>query len=212
MLLKHYIEWVRIDNEFFFKMVLKTKFLWLILIIGFFLVPINLSGQHKIEKTFYSNEKIKSEGSTYTYTIYYDNKVTGKKHQYFGELVKKEKEWKYWFQNGQIERIENYKLVKNNDPIDLSDGLWTYFNYQGIKYREDLYKDGKLESGDREIYCDTGLTGKISYKKGIPDTSLLHPLTKQNNLIINPDFDYYFYMPFPIIYHGKDRIEAWVPF
>ena len=59
--------------------------------------PIDLSGQHKTEETHYSNGKIKSKGSTYTYPIYYDNKVTGKKHQYFGELVKREKEWKYWF-------------------------------------------------------------------------------------------------------------------
>lgn len=193
-------------------MVLKTKYICSILIIGFFLVPINLSGQHKTEETHYANGKIKSKGSTYTYPIYYDNKVTGKKHQYFGELVKREKEWKYWFQNEQIERIENYKLIKNNDPIDLPDGLWTYFNYQGIKYREDIYRDGKLESGEKEIYNDAGLAGKISIKYGIPDTSLLHPLTKQNNLIINPDFDYYFYKSIPIIYHGKDRIETWVPF
>jgi outer membrane protein OmpA-like peptidoglycan-associated protein len=183
-----------------------------ILIIGFILVPINLSGQHKTEETHYTNGKIKSKGSTYTYPIYYDKKVTGKKHQYFGELVKREKEWKYWFQNGQIERIENYKLIKNDDPIDLPHGLWTYFNYQGIKYREDIYKAGKLDYGDREIYSDAGLAGKISVTNGIPDTSLLHPLTKQNNLILNPDFDYYFYKPVPIIYHGKDRIEAWVPY
>lgn len=212
MFLKKYVDRVRIDNEFSFKMVLIAKFLRLIFIIGFLLVPFNLSGQHKTEENHYSNGRIKSKGSTYTYPIYYDNKVTGKKHQYFGELVKREKEWKYWYQNGQIEKIENYKLIRNNDPIDRPDGLWTFFNYQGIKYREDIYRDGKLESGEREIYNDAGLTGKISIKNGIPDTSLLHPLTKQNNLIINPDFDYYFYKSIPIIYHGKDRIEDWVPF
>ena len=212
MLLKQNIDRVRIDYEFFFKMVLKTNFLRLIYIIGFFLVPFNLPGQHKTEETYYSNGKIKSKGSTYTYPIYYDNKVTGKKHQYFGELVKREKEWKYWFQNGQIERIENYKLIKNNDPTDLPDGLWTFFNYQGIKYREDIYRDGKLESGEREIYNDAGLAGKISIKNGIKDTSLLHPLINRNNLILNPDFDYYFYKSIPIIYHGKDRIEAWLPY
>ena len=193
-------------------MVLIAKFLRLIFIIGFFLVPFYLSGQHKTEETHYTNGRIKSKGSTYTYPIYYDNKVTGKKHQYFGELVKREKEWKYWFQNGQIEKIENYKLIKNNDPIDLPDGLWTFFNYQGIKYREDIYKEGKLKYGNREIYCDTGLAGKISIKNGISDTSLLHPLISCNNLIINPDFDYYFYKSIPIIYHGKDRIEAWLPY
>ena len=196
----------------FLRTVLKTILCYPVKLIGFLIISLNLTGQHKIENTYYPNEIIRSRGSTYTYPIYYDNKVTGKKHQYFGELVKKEKEWKYWFQNGQIERIENYKLIKNSNPVDLPHGFWIYYNYQGIKYREDIYKDGNLESGDREIYNDTVLAGKISFENGIPDTSLIHPLTKQNNLIINPDFDYYFYKPIPIIYHGKDRIESWVPF
>jgi outer membrane protein OmpA-like peptidoglycan-associated protein len=209
MAIVQYLDRVRNLKGPFWGIVLKTTFCYPILLIGFLMVSLNLAGQHKIEKTYYSNEVIKSKGSTYTYPIYYDNKITGKKHQYFGELVKREKEWKYWFQNGQIERIENYKLIKNSDPSDLPHGFWTYYNYQGIKYREDIYKDGKLESGDREIYSDSVLAGKISFKNGIPDTSLIHPLTKQNNLIINPDFDYY---SIPIIYHGKDRIEAWVPF
>jgi OOP family OmpA-OmpF porin len=195
----------------FFKIALEVRILFPILLIEFSLVPVNLSGQHKTVKTYYSSEKIKSKGSTYTYSIYSYNTVQ-KKHLYYGKLEKKEKEWKYWYQNGQIERIENYKLVKNNDPESLPDGLWTYYNYQGIKYREDIYRDGKLESGDREIYSDTGLAGKISFKDGIPDTTLLFPLTKKNNLIINPDFDFYFYKPVPVSYHGSDRIEAWVPF
>jgi OOP family OmpA-OmpF porin len=207
-----YLDRAQNINGSFLGIVLKTIFCYPVLLIGFLMVPLNITGQHKIEKTYYSNEVIKSEGSTYTYPIYYYNKVTGKKHQYFGELVKKEKEWRYWLQNGQIERIENYKLIKNSDPSDLPHGFWTYYNYQGIKYREDIYKDGKLESGDREIYSDSVFAGKISFRNGIPDTSLIHPLTKQNNLIINPDFDYYFYKSIPIIYHGKDRIEAWVPF
>lgn len=196
----------------FLRTVLKTILCYPVKLIGFLIISLNLTGQHKVENTYYSNEIIRSRGSTYTYPIYYDNKVTGKKHQYFGELVKKEKEWKYWFPNGQIERIENYKLIKNSNPVDLPHGFWIYYNYQGIKYREDIYKDGNLESGDREIFNDTVLIGKISFKNGIPDTSLIHPLTKQNNLIINPDFDYYFYKSIPIIYHGKDRIESWVPF
>jgi OmpA-OmpF porin, OOP family len=212
MIIIQYLGRTRNTNYSFLGIILKTSFCYLIFLIGFLIVPGNLSGQHKTEKTYFSNGKIKSEGSTYTYPIYYDNKVTGKKHQYYGELVKREKEWKYRFQNGQIERIENYKLIKNNYPSDLPHGFWTYYNYQGIKYREDIYKDGKLESGDREIYSDSVFAGKISFRNGIPDTSLIYPLTKQNNLIINPDFDYYFYKSIPIIYHGQDRIEAWVPF
>ena len=204
---------IRFQTRYFslFEIVLKARILYSLIFFGFFLIPINLSGQHKIEKTYYSNEKIKSEGSTYTYPIYHYNTVQ-KKNLYYGKLEKKDKEWKYWYQNGQIERIENYKVIKNNDPESLPDGLWTYYNYQGIKYREDFYKNGKLESGNREIYSDTGLAGNMSIRNEISDTALLFPLTQQNNLIINPDFDFYFYKSVPIIYHGNNRIEAWVPF
>ena len=202
---------VRNTDGSLFELVLKTNFLIPVFIIGFFMIPTNLSGQHKIIMTYYSTNRIKSKGSTYTYPIYQYNTVQ-KKNLYYGKLEKKEKEWKYWYQNGQIERIENYKVIKNEDPESLPDGLWTYYNYLGIKYREDTYKDGKLESGDKEIYDDKGFVGKISFKNGIPDTSMMHPLTKQSNLIINPDFDFYFYKSIPIIYHGNDRIEAWVPF
>ena len=135
-----------------------------------------------------------------------------KKKLYFGKIEKREKEWDYWYQNGQVERIENYKLVKDNDPGSLPDGLWSYFNYQGIRYREENYADGRLKSCNREIYCYSCLAGKISIKNGVADTSLLFPLTKQNNLIINPCFDFYYYKPVPVIYHGNDAIEAWVPF
>ena len=202
----------RTRNCSLFKIAPEVRILYSVLLIGLFLSPVNLSGQHKTVKTYYSNKNIKSSGSTYTYSLFYDDKSVHKKYKFFGQVEKKEKEWKYWYQTGQIERTENYKLVKNKDPKSLPDGLWTYYNYLGIKYREDTYKDGKLESGEREIYCDTGLAGKISIKNGIPDTSLSVPLTKQDNLIINPDFNFYFYKSIPIVYHGNDRIEAWVPF
>jgi outer membrane protein OmpA-like peptidoglycan-associated protein len=52
----------------------------------------------------------------------------------------------------------------------------------------------------------------MSIRNEISDTALLFPLTQQNNLIINPDFDFYFYKSVPIIYYGNNRIEAWVPF
>ncbi len=202
----------RTRNCSLFELTPEVGILYFVVFIEFFLVPVNLSGQHKTVKTYYFNENIKSSGSTYTYSIFYDDKSVHKKYKYFDQIEKKEKEWKYWYQNGQIERIEHYKVVKNKDPKSLPDGLWTYYNGQGIKYREDIYKDGKLESGNREIYCDTGLAGNIAIKNGIPDTSLSVPLTKQDNLIINPDFDFYFYKYVPLFYHGNDQIEAWVPF
>jgi OmpA-OmpF porin, OOP family len=184
----------------------------LLLLLGLLLNSMNLSAQHEKVKTYYTNKNLQSKGSTYTYSIYYDVKSMPKKFRTFGQLTKKEKEWKYWYQNGQLARIEHYKLVINKDWNDLRDGIWIYYNEQGIKYREDIYKDGKLETSIREIYCDSVLAGKINIHNGLSDTSLYMPLTKQNNFIINPDFDFFYYKPIPIVYHGQDKIEDWVPF
>jgi antitoxin component YwqK of YwqJK toxin-antitoxin module len=89
-----------------------------------------------------------------------------------GEIEKKGKEWKYWYQNGQISRIENYRFIKDKNPYDLPDGKWTYFNEEGKKYRKDIYMNGVynwlinngIESGrleftgygkNRPLYKDT---------------------------------------------------------
>ncbi len=183
-----------------------------LLLTGLILNPLNLSAQHEKVKTYYTNRNLQSKGSTYTYSIYYDVKSIPKKFRTFGQLTKKEKEWKYWYQKGQLARIEHYKLVINKDWNDLRDGIWIYYNEQGIKYREDIYEDGKLETSEREIYCDSVLAGKINIHNGLSDTTLYMSLTKQDNFIINPDFDFFYFKPIPIVYHGQDKIEDWVPF
>ena len=170
------------------------------------------SGQRKMTKTFYKNGQLESKGSFYTYSIYDNIKSLPKKFRYFGDIKKKGKEWKYWYQDGQLSRIENYKLIKDKNPYDLPDGKWTYFNEQGLKYREDTYLNGILINSNKEIYKDSQLVGKISLRNGILDTTLQAPLTSGNNLVINPEFDYFYYKPVPVIYDGKSKIDDWIPF
>lgn len=184
----------------------------ILIIILIIISCLDSSGQRKITKTYYKNGQLESKGSFYTYSIYDNIKSLPKKFRYFGDIKKKGKEWKYWYQDGQLSRIENYKLIKDKNPYDLPDGKWTYFNEQGVKYREDTYLNGILINSIEEIYKDSQLTGKITLNSGILDTTLNEPLTSGKNLIINPEFDYFYYKPVPVIYDGKSRIDDWIPF
>jgi OOP family OmpA-OmpF porin len=170
------------------------------------------SGQRKITKTYYKNGRLESKGSFYTYSIYDNIKSLPKKFRYFGDIKKKGKEWKYWYQNGQLSRIENYNLIKDKNPYDLPDGKWIYFNEQGKKYREDFYLNGILIKSNKEIYKDLQLVGEITLRDGKVDTTLNTPLTLGKNLVINSEFDYYYYKPVSVIYDGKSKIDDWIPF
>lgn len=177
-----------------------------------FLITICSHAQREMTKTYYKNGQLESKGSTYTYSIFYDDKRIPEKYKTFGEIQKKDKKWKYWYENGQLRRIEHYKLIIDKNYNDLPDGRWVYFNELGIKYREDIYNKGTLVNSTKEIFQDSKLAGKISLKNGITDTTLYLPFTKEKNLIINPDFDFFYYKPIPIIYHGQNKIEDWIPF
>ena len=192
----------------FFVYLLKRS----ILITLFILICFESTGQRKIIKTYYKDGRLESKGFLYTYSIYDNIKSLPKKFQFFGEIKKKGKEWKYWYQNGQLSRIEYYKLIKDKNPYDLPNGNWKYFNEQGVKYREDTYLNGDIINSIKEIYKDSQLVGKITLQNGILDTSLVAPLVSGKNLIINPDFEYFYYKPVPVIYNGRSKIDEWIPF
>jgi OmpA-OmpF porin, OOP family len=178
----------------------------------FLLISICTDAQHEKIKTYFKDGKLESKGSMYSYSVSYDDKKIHKKFDFFGGIKKKEKEWKYWYQNGQLRVIEHYKLVIDKNFNDLPDGKWEYFNEYGAKYREDTYDNGTLISTTKEMYQDSKLAGIISLKNGVSDTSLYLPFTKDKNLIINPDFDFFYYKPVLITYHGNTKIEDWIPF
>jgi OmpA-OmpF porin, OOP family len=178
----------------------------------FLLICFESSGQREKIKTYYKNGQLESKGFRYTYPVYYDAKMPDPDMQMSNRIAKKGKEWKYWYQNGQLRRIENYKFIKDKNPHDLPNGNWEYFNETGVKYREDTYSDGVLINSTKEIYNDSQLVGKITLQNGTLDTSFVIPLTSNKSLIINPDFEYYYYKPVPITYNGRTKIDEWIPF
>lgn len=189
------------------------------LVISIFLIfnP-NTFAQRKKVKTYYENGQLESTGTLYSYSKF-DKRVPSQ-YYYFENLKRKDKEWKYWYPDGTIKRIENYKAVRNiSSPGDLlkeindvPDGKWIYYNEHGIPYREDFYKDGFIYNSTKEIYKDTLFYGRITIQNGIIDTNLLSPLTSGENLIINSGFDFFFYKPVPVISSGGTKIEDWIPY
>lgn len=182
-----------------------------ILVFVFLIIFFDLIAQKEKVKTYYSNGKLKLKGSMYSFGNY-DNRIP-KSYNYFKSLKKKDGEWKYYYQNGNLSRIESYKAtpdLKNLD--DLKHGRWVYYNEQGIKYREDFYNEGFIYNSVREIYNKTRYSGAISIINSQPDTILNSPLTIDSNLIINPEFDFYYYKPVQIVYSGQSKIEDWIPF
>ncbi len=175
------------------------------------LLSIYVSGQKETITNYYENGKIKSNGQTYTYTIPYENKSIPKKYP-FGEIQKKIKKWEYRNQDGQLQRVENYKLVEDRNFNSLPHGKWIYFNEIGVKYREDIYENGTLTNTLKDVYLNSKNAGYVSLKNGITDTAIFLPTSKGKNLVINPDFDLYYYKPALIRYHGDTKIEDWIPY
>ncbi|HVN58940.1 MAG TPA: OmpA family protein [Bacteroidales bacterium] len=169
-------------------------------------------GQKELIKTYYKNGRIESKGRVYKYSMFYDVKKLKKLDNKFTMIQKKISQWKYWYDNGGLRRIENYKLVIDKKFNDLPDGKWAYFNEDGIKYREEIFKDGILVNTIKDIYQDSKLAGRISLVDGTSDTTLFASFTKENNLVINPDFDIYFFKPVRITYHGDTPIDDWIPY
>lgn len=178
------------------------------------LINIDLIAQREKIKTYYKNGQLESKGFVNTYSMFYDvkNKIRSNVLTNTGKITKKVKEWQYYYPNGQVSRIENYKLVIDKNPYDLQDGNWIYYNAQGIKYREERYKEGTLTNSIKEIYKDSHLVGKITLHDGTVDTTLSESLTTGNNLMLNPEFNYFYYKPVPVMQNGRSKIDEWIPF
>ena len=172
---------------------------------------ISASAQKQTIKTYYNDGTLKSKGQTYTYPIFYEDKRIPKSMP-FANFNKKIKKWEYWYQNGQLQRVEHYKLVKDRDFHNLPDGIWSYFTEFGTKYKEEIYDNGILSTTRKDVFQESECVGYVSLKAGVTDTLIDLPLTNGNNLIINSDFNLFYYKPEKIIYHGDTRIEDWVPF
>jgi len=75
------------------------------------LCSINLIAQKEKVKTYFDNGQIKSEGTLYSY--YTTHEKIPKKFRDLYAIKIKDKKWKYWYPDGQLKRIENYKLDAN---------------------------------------------------------------------------------------------------
>jgi OOP family OmpA-OmpF porin len=129
-----------------------------------------------------------------------------------GKITKKVNEWEYYYPNGQISRKESYKIVIDKNPYDLPDGNWIYYNAQGIKYRVEHYEQGVLTNSIKDIYKDSRLVGKFTLHDGKVDTTLSETFTTGNNLILNPEFNYFYYKPVQVVSDGRSKIDEWIPF
>ena len=183
----------------------------IMLISSFLFFTTYATAQKKTILDYYEDGKLKSKGQTYTYTTYYDNKLLPKKYK-FAEFEKKIKKWEYYYRNGQLQRIEHYKLIKDKNYHSLPHGEWSYFNETGTKYKEEIYYEGTLVSTVKEVFQDSKNAGRVYLNNGIADTLIDLPPTKGKNLIINPDFDLFYYKPTLITYHGDTRVEDWIPY
>lgn len=190
---------------------MRLPYLKILLFSPLLLPGIYASGQRETTADYYENGKLKSKGQTYIYTIPYEDKIVPKKY-IFAEIQKKIRKWEYYYQNGQLRRIENYKLVKDRHFSSLPHGKWIYFNETGTKYREEIYNNGTLTDTYKEVFRDSQNVGYVELKQGIRDTSISIPVTKDKNLVLNPDFDLYYYKPTIITYHGESGVEDWIPF
>lgn len=170
-----------------------------------------VTAQKETVKNYYKDGKLKSKGQTYTYPVFYEDKRIPKSMP-FANIEKKTKKWEYWYQNGQLQRVEHYKLVKDRNFHNLPNGKWIYFTEIGTKYKEEIYNNGILTLTKKEVFQDSKYVGFVSLNNGVSDTSVSVPITKGNNLVINSDFDLFYYKPVLITYHGETKIEDWIPY
>jgi len=175
------------------------------------ILHINVTAQKKTYSNCYENGKLKSKGQTYTYPVFYEDKRVPKS-MHFADYEKKIKKWEYWYPNGQLQRVEHYKLVRDRSSQNLPHGKWIYYNETGTKYREEIYNDGVLTNTFKEVFREGSNAGFVSLNNGVTDTAIYLPVTKDKNLIINSDFDFNYYKPVQISYDGETRIEDWIPY
>jgi hypothetical protein len=62
------------------------------------------------------------------------------KYSCYDSSCRKIGKWIYFYKNGNTERIENYKKISDCNINEIPDGLWQYFNEQGLLIKQDEYR------------------------------------------------------------------------
>lgn len=173
----------------------------------FLIISPNCWGQTYRTKTYYSNGAVYSKGKSLKCPDF------NPKNPCYRESCRKIGQWKFYYQQGGIERIANYKKISNCNSVEIPHGLWTYFDKTGNIAKEEEYKEGKLWRADvMGIYQDTLPTANIRIRNGIRDTVYYETLIHEDSLIKNNDFKLYFNKPEIQFSKGQQSIEQQVPF
>lgn len=134
------------------------------------------------------------------------------KYPCYNSTCRKIGKWIYYYDNGNIERIENYKKISDCSTNEIPDGLWQYFNEHGLLIKQEDYKNGLLWAAEiAKYYLNNKLAGEILVKDGIRDT-LEFIESNGTNLIKNGDFNLYYGPPLLQISDGQKQIEKQIPF
>lgn len=180
----------------------------LYLTIILFLLPSINYGQTRRVKSYFTNGALQVSGK-YLKCANYDDK-----HPCYNGTCRKIGEWKYYYENGNIERVENYKILKDCSKTATPDGLWKYYNNFGDLVKTEQYKEGVLWHADiSEISFGDKSVGEIRVREGIRDTLFyIVDASDSLNLIENGDFSYYYGKPELLIANGQNSIEDQLPF
>jgi hypothetical protein len=120
--------------------------------------------------------------------------------------------WIYYYQNGNIKKIENYLRIKSCNDKEAPCGSWEYYSEQGALIKKDEYKNGILwDSEIARFYTYDQLAGEISVKNGVRDT-IKYNTQDTSNLIINGDFNEYIGPPEFQSCNGQNEMGKQIPF
>src|ERR1035437_7159207 len=163
-------------------------------ILGFiFIIVFCLQQNVAVGQTFkvtekYKNGKIKQNGKIFKFSV----PILKPGISYNKIYSKKIGKWKYYFQNGSIERIEIYKNTRDTLK-SVPDGIWKYWNNNGKLIKKDIYNNGNLyEAILNEISINNLVIGYIRIHKGNIDTLWIQKIQNKNdNFVLNGDFSIY---------------------
>jgi len=180
---------------------------YLILLLFIFLFTSSYCQTRKVRYD-YSNGSIMASGYVITCPNYDKRYLCDEK----GDKCKKIGKWIYYYQNGTINRVENYKRIKDCSSNAIRDGIWQYFNEQCSLIKEEEYKDDILWKAEiSKYYFNQLLAGEINVRNGVFDTVNYIDIDS-SNLIKNGAFWLYLDPPQLVINNGQNHLEDQIPF
>lgn len=120
--------------------------------------------------------------------------------------------WIYYHSSGAVKRIEYHTKTKSCKTDIFKEGKWQYFNELGELFLEEKYECDTLQFKELPVYHKDQLVAKLTARGEIIDTLYYFKIAKSKNLIPNPGFESYFYIPVNITNDGQDHIEDIIPY